>query len=100
MSPNTFFLGCINILPCLLWASQVALVVKNLPANAGDVKEVGSIPGLGRTPGGRNGNPLHYYALENSMDYSIGSQRVRHDCYLAYYIINILEKAWLNVNTA
>ena len=47
-----------------------------------------------------NGYPLQYSALENSMDYSIGSQRVRHDCNLAHYIINILEKAWLNVNIA
>ena len=38
--------------------SQVALVVKNLPANAGDRREVGSIPGSGQCPGGRHGNPL------------------------------------------
>ena len=37
--------------------SQVALVVKNLPANAGDAKDVGSLPGLGRSPGEGNGNP-------------------------------------------
>jgi len=40
-------------------------VVKNLPANAGDA---GSIPGLGRSPGGENGNPLQYSCLENPMD--------------------------------
>ena len=40
-------------------------VVKNLPANAGDV---GSIPGLGRSPGGEHGNPLQYFCLKNSMD--------------------------------
>ena len=38
------------------WASQVALVVKNLPAIAGDVKDVGSVLGLGRSPGGGHGN--------------------------------------------
>ena len=38
--------------------SQVALVVKNPPANAGDIRDVGSIPGLGRSPGEGNGNPL------------------------------------------
>ena len=38
--------------------SQVALVVKNLPANAGDAKDVGSLPGLGRSPGEGNGNSL------------------------------------------
>ena len=41
-------------------ASQVALVVKNLPANAGDIRDVGSIPGLGISPGGGNSNPLQY----------------------------------------
>ena len=46
----------------------MALVVKNLPANAGDVKDVGSIPGLGRCPGGRRGNPLQYSCLENPME--------------------------------
>ena len=41
-----------------VWASQVALVVKNLPANAGDVRDTGLIPELGRSPGGVHGNPL------------------------------------------
>ena len=49
-------------------ASQVALVVKNLPANTGDAREVGSIPGSGRSPGEGNGNPLQYSCLENPMD--------------------------------
>ena len=46
-------------------ASQVALVVKNLPANAGDIREVGLIPGLGRSPGGGHGNPIQYSCPEN-----------------------------------
>ena len=46
------------------WASQVALV-KNLPANAEDIREVGSIHGLGRYPGEGQGNPLQYSCLEN-----------------------------------
>ena len=49
-------------------ASQVALVVKNPPANAGEVRDVGSIPGSGRSPGGGHGNPLQYSCLENPMD--------------------------------
>ena len=49
-------------------ASQVALVVKNPPANAGVARNVGSIPGLRRSPGEGNGNPLQYSFLENSMD--------------------------------
>ena len=42
-------------------------VVKNLPANAGDI-DLGLIPGLGRAPGGGNGNPLQYFLLENPMN--------------------------------
>ena len=44
-----------------------ALVVKNLPANAGDARDTGLIPGLGRSPGGGNGNPLQYSCLGNHM---------------------------------
>ena len=45
--------------------SQVTLVVKNMPANAGDIRGAGSTPGLGRSPGGGHGNPLQYCHLEN-----------------------------------
>ena len=55
-------------------------------ANAGDVRDMGVIPGWGRSPGEGNGNPLQYSCLENPMDrgawqatQSMGSQRVRHD---------------------
>ena len=60
-------------------ASQVALVVKNLPANAGDV---GSIPGWGRSPGEGHGNPLlpgESHGQRSLAGYSPGLQRVRHD---------------------
>ena len=43
-------------------------MVKNLPANAGDVRDAGLIPGSGRSPGGGHGNPLQYSCLENPMD--------------------------------
>ena len=46
----------------------MVLVVKNLPGNAGDVRDMGLIPGSGRFPGGRHGNPLQYSCLENPMD--------------------------------
>ena len=49
-------------------ASQVALVVKNQPANARDIRDGDSIPRLGRSPGGRHGNPLQDSCLENPMD--------------------------------
>ena len=66
-------------------ASQVALVVRNLPANAGDVRDAGSIPGLGRSPGVGSGNSLQYSCLVNSMDRGAqqatvhGVSRVGHD---------------------
>ena len=43
-------------------------MVKNLPANAGDLRDVGSIPGSGRSPGERSGNPLQYSCLGNPRD--------------------------------
>ena len=49
-------------------ASQVGLLVKNPSANAGDVRDAGSIPGLGRSPGGGHGNQLQYSCLENPLD--------------------------------
>ena len=67
------------------WASQVALVVKNQLARAADVRDVGSVPGLGRSPGGGHGNLLQYFCLENPTDRGAwwptvhSVQRVRHD---------------------
>ena len=66
-------------------ASQVVIVVKNLPNNAWEMRHSGSNPELGRAPGGEHGNPLQYSCLENPMDREarrvtvVGSQRVRHD---------------------
>ena len=70
----------------LIWASQVPLVVKNPPANAGDIGDSGSIPGSGRAPGGGHGNPFQYSCLENPTDREdpqglqlIGLQRAKVD---------------------
>ena len=52
----------------ITYASHMALVVKNSPANEGDVRNVGSIPGLGRSPGEGNGNLLQCSCLGNPMD--------------------------------
>ena len=66
-------------------ASQVALVVKKPPANAGDVRDAGLIPGMERSPGGGYDNPLHILAWripwteEPGRLQSIGSHKVRHD---------------------
>ena len=50
------------------WPSQVAIVVKNLTTNAGDIRDTGSILGSGRSPGGGHSNLLQYACLENLMD--------------------------------
>ena len=64
-----------------LGASQLALVIKNMPANAGDIRDTGLIPGLGISPRRGHGNPLQYSCLENPMDRGAwrATQRVRHD---------------------
>ena len=58
----------IPLIKLRLGASQLALVVKNLLANAGDLRDLGSVPGLGRSPGRGHGNPLQYACPENPMD--------------------------------
>ena len=69
----------------IIWASQVALVVKNPPANAGDIRDVGSIPRWGSPPGGEPATQSNILPGE-SLGFekpgrlqSIGSRRVRHD---------------------
>ena len=59
---------CICIYMYKSMSSQVVLVVKNLPVNAGDMRDVGSVPGLGRSPRGENGKPHQYSCLKTSMD--------------------------------
>ena len=69
-----YFLILSSLSPCdghgyrINRASQVALVVRNLPANAGDTRDVGSVPELGRSHGGGHGKPLQDSCLENPMD--------------------------------
>ena len=57
-----------DVWPVIWRASLVALVVKNLSANAGDTRDVGSIPESGSSPGVETGNPLQYSCLDNPMD--------------------------------
>ena len=74
-----------TILLAILYTFQMALAVKNLPANAGDARDTGSVPGSGRSPGVGNGNPLLYSFLESSMDRGawratvFGVPRLGHD---------------------
>ena len=51
----------------MIWASQVVLAVKNPPADAGDIRDTGSVPGSGRFPRKGNGNRVQYSCLENPM---------------------------------
>ena len=73
---------CVHYLP---GASQAALVVKNSPANTRDIRDVASVPGSRRSPGGGNGNPLQYSCLGNPMDKGVqwatvhDTSSVRHD---------------------
>ena len=76
VSERTFLVGkrlycfsCLNpqIEISYIWASQVALVVKKQSTNVGNIRDVGSIPGLQRSPTGGHGNPLQFSCLENPM---------------------------------
>ena len=63
----------------MIWVSQVVLVVKNQPANAGGIRDKGFIPGLGRFPGKRNGNLRQYSCLQNPMDRGAWQATVHKD---------------------
>ena len=59
-----------------IWASHMVLMVKNLPANAEDIRETSSILGSGRSSGGGYGNPLQYFCLQNPMNRGVGWAKV------------------------
>ena len=87
--------GPAHTLECI--PSLLVALVKNLPANAGDVREVRSIPGLGRSLGGGNDNPLQYSCLENPWTeepgglQSMGSKRVEDGwSNLAWHKVNLM----------
>ena len=68
---------CVCVCVCVCVLPRVALVVKNPPANAGDVRDMGSIPGLGKSPGAGQGNLLQYSCLENPTDRGAWQATVR-----------------------
>ena len=78
-----------QLTPHILWAFQVVLVVKNPPDNAGDIRDIDLIPGLGRSLRGGHGNPLQYSYLGNPRDRGSSwaaihcSCRVGHDLALS-----------------
>ena len=71
-------------------------MVKNLPANARDTRDVGLIPGLGRSPGGGNGNPLQYSCLENLMDRGEWQQLRCSKAVVIFYFNSFLDHLILN----
>ena len=81
-------------------------MVKNLSDNSGDIRDAGSIPGLGRCPGGGHGNPLQYSCLENPMDRGAWQATVhgiakRHnwgDLASTHTAIGFLEGEWQSKN--
>ena len=91
----------------LLWlwvlpwrASQVALVVKNPPANTWDIRDVGSLPGLGKSPREGNGNPLQYSCLGNAMDrgawWAIVHRVIRSRTWLKWLSMWYLDEMYLS----
>ena len=93
-----------------LRASEVALPVKNPPANAGDIRDMGSIPASGRFPGRGHGNPVQYSGLENPIDrgaywatvHRVAKSRIRlkqqHACPHTYYLYDTVHQLHFNVN--
>jgi len=83
-----------------IWASQLALLVKNPPANAGDIE---TLVWSGRFSGGGHGNPLQYYCLENPMDrgawwvLSMELQKVRHDWSDLAHSYNLCQRMFCQV---
>ena len=69
------------------WAFQVVLVVKNTPANAGNIRDVDSIPGSGRSPRGRHVNPLQYSCLENLMHRGAWQAIVHRVTTVGHYLV-------------
>ena len=67
----------------------MALVVKNPPVAAGDIRDLGSVPGLGRSPEGGHGNPLQYFCLENPIDRGAWWVKVN------FHLVQLLSHVWL-----
>ena len=84
--------------------SQVALVVKNLPTSAGDIRDLGLISGLGRSPGEGHGNPLQYSGLENSTDRGAWQATVRgvtkSQTWLKWLSTHVLAAPWLRLHAS
>ena len=67
----------LSYVKCTFGGSQVVLLVQNLPANAGNIRDAGLIPKLGRSPGGGNGNSFQYSCLGNPMDRGVWQTAVQ-----------------------
>ena len=84
---------------CENWASQVTLMVKNLSANVGDVRDARLIPGLGRFPEEGHGNPLQCSCLENSMDRGAWRATGQSDMTEATFLTGIILELGLKCNS-
>ena len=99
--PLLYSLGIQNMIFISAWAFLVAPVVKNLPANAGDTRDMGSIAGLGRSLGEGNGDPVQYSCLENSMHrgawwatvYGVTKSRTQLSIHALFHISSL--SSWL-----
>ena len=83
----------------LFWGFPGGTVGKNPPAHAGDARDVGSMPELGRSPGGGNSNPFQYSCLRNSMDRgaswaTVHGVTVRHDRVTEHTFVFTLSLRW------
>ena len=87
---------------CSTWHGQVAQLVKNLPANAGDTRDTASIPGLGISPRERNGNPPQDSCLENPLDrvtwWSNTTEHTRTNCCTPDFLHDLPEFAQIHVH--
>ena len=86
---NLSLINLSKVIYAALRASQVALVVKNPPANTGYARHANLIPGLRRSLGEENGNPLHYSCLENPTDRGAWQATVHGVLSLGYWILNV-----------
>ena len=94
MSTSLFLLANNTIYTIFFLSPMVVLVVKNPHFNAGGVRDVGSIPGLGRSPGEGNGNPLQYSCLDNPMDRGVWQATVHGVARVGPDLATELRKAW------
>ena len=95
---SAFIHSLIHFIPSITtWASQMVLVIKNPPVNAGDIRNEGSIPRSGRLPGGGQGNPFQYSCLENPVDRGAWRAIVHRVTKSQTQLKQLSVQAWMNL---